>query len=120
MTCQPCKDVQVLDQRVSIERPKTSNAGLDGHVDLTDPANWELVEFRQCRFLSRGGREGRAYLQVRADVSHIIEFRSDPLTRAILPTWRFGMGETRKFNVVCSYDKDERKQSVWAQVIEAK
>lgn len=120
MTCQPCKDVAVLDKRVTIERPKSSdNAGPDGHVDLTDPANWELVESRQCRFVTRGGREGRAYQHVRADVSHIIEFRSDPLTRGILPTWRFGM-DCRKFNVVASYDKDERKQNVWAEVIEVK
>lgn len=121
MTCRPCDEMKLLDQRVSIERPKSSdNAGPDGHVDLTDPANWELVEFRQCRFLSRGGREGRAYLQVRADVSHIIEFNSDPLTRGIQSTWRFGLGECRKFNVVAAFDKDEKKQKVWCHVVEVK
>lgn len=118
MTCKPCRDVLVLPNRVSIEKPR-DNPGADGHTDLENPANWRTVDSRACRFVTKGGREGMVFQQVRAEVTHVIEMRSDPVTRGILPTWRLRM-DCRVFNVTAAYDKDERKQTVYVEVTEVK
>jgi head-tail adaptor len=110
--------LQVLDHRVMIERPR-DNPGDDGHTDLTLDANWQPVASRACRFLTKSGREGFVFQKVRADVSHIVEMRSDPTTRGILPTWRLKMG-CRVFEIKAAYDKDEQKRDVWVECTEVK
>jgi head-tail adaptor len=102
--------------RVMIERPR-DNPGDDGQTDLTLPANWQQVESRAAHFVTRSGREGFVMQGVRADVSHVVELRSDPVTRSIKPTWRLTM-DSRVFNIVAAYDKDDRGLNVWIECME--
>jgi head-tail adaptor len=102
--------------RVMIERPR-DNPGEDGKTDLTLDANWQQVESRSAHFVPRGGREGFVAQGVRADVSHVVELRSDPLTRTIKPTWRLKMG-CRVFNIVAAYENGDRGIDVCIECVE--
>jgi head-tail adaptor len=103
---------------VTIEKPNPSaTPGADNRVDLTLNSNWIPVNSRAATFKTRGGTEGRIFNQVQAEVSHIIEMRSDPLTRQINPTWRLRYRQ-QVFNIVAAFDVDMRKKIVRIHAIE--
>lgn len=113
-----CASKTPMNHRVQIERPGgTAQAG--GHVDLTDDSNWQHVDGRWAAFTTRGGKEGRVFDQVQAEVTHIIALRHDALTRQIDPTWRIRMGD-RKFNIRAAYDVDEAGETVRIEATEVK
>lgn len=111
-----CPALTRLTSRVTIEKPG-GTAGEDGHVDLTNNANWIPMGSRAAAFKTRGGAEARRFNQVGAEVTHLIEMRYGPLTRQIGPSWRLRMGQ-RKFNIVSAYDVDEGHRTVLVHAIE--
>lgn len=115
MSCGGCSTAS--QKRLTLQRP-AGTAGIDGHVDLTDDANWQTIATNVWgSFSTRGGSEGRAFDQVQADVSHIIEIPYRP-SLTILPKWRLVSG-SRVFNISAAYDVDEAHHTIRVHATEA-
>jgi SPP1 family predicted phage head-tail adaptor len=100
----------VLKHTVTIQQPSGS-AGADGHFDETSSSNWDFVADRKAKITTRSGSEGYRFNQVQADISHIVEMRSDSLTRTIAAGWRLVFG-SRVLDIRAAYDVDEMRQTV--------
>lgn len=91
-----------------------------GHVDLTLDANWDRSGRIKVRFITKGGREGRIFDQVQAEVTHVVETRATAFSRRILPAWR-GRFDGRKFNITAAFNvNEERRGIVQLHLTEAK
>ena len=118
MSCTPCKEMPVMTRRVTLQKPNTGVAADAGnHVDLTDDDNWLTVATRKCIIKTRGGSESYRFAQVQAEVTHLIDMRSDSVTRQVGPTWRLDF-EGRKFDIVAAYDVDESRRTVRIHAVE--
>lgn len=119
MSCDDCKERPRYPHTLIVERPGgTPEDG--GHVDLTDDDNWPAVGRIKGRFITKGGREGRVFDQVQAEVTHVIATPSTPRSRTqIDATCRVRWG-TRKFNITAAYDVDEAREEVRLEVTEVK
>lgn len=116
MSCKPCADMPVMRSRVTVQRPGgTPDAA--GHVDLSSDSNWSAAGSRSCKVTTRGGSEGYRFNQVQADISHIVEMRSDSLTRSIHPKWRLVLSG-RVLDIRAAFDVDEAKQIVRCDCVE--
>ena len=104
-------------RRVAIQQPR-ENPGVTGRTDLSIDANWETIGTRRCRFITRGGRERVFSDQVSADVTHVIEMRSDTLTRSIHPKMRLSMCGGRVFNIAAAYDVNEEGRLIRIEATE--
>ena len=93
----------------------TPDAG--GHPDLTDPDNWDSIGNIRANFITRGGREGRVFDQVSAEVTSIVETPWNNFSRSIHPNMRLLFG-TRIFNIVSAFDVDESRQKVRIHITE--
>jgi SPP1 family predicted phage head-tail adaptor len=70
----------VRNDLVSVKRLKSSAVpDASGHVDESDPANWETFTKQWCSVNPRGSREFFRGQQVAADITHQVEmlFNSD-------------------------------------------
>ena len=103
-------------RRAAIQEPRDT-PGVTGRTDLSDDANWNTVGIRRCRFVTRGGRERVFSDQVSADVTHVIEMRSDSVTRSIHPKMRLNMCG-RIFNIAAAYDVNEERRIVRIEATE--
>lgn len=103
-------------QKYDIQRPNAAaTADAAGHIGerfITAGRRWGSPK-------SRGGREYFLFNQVQAEVSHIIEFQYDSLTKQIGPTWQLKLG-SRAFEITAAYDVDEMRQVVRCECIEAR
>lgn len=118
MTCKPCKDIGVMRQSVSLQQLKdTLTADAAGHVDETAATSWQTVGTRKCKVLTRGGVEGYRFNQVQAEVTHIVELRSDSLTRTIAPTWRLLL-DGRTLDITAAFDPDNMRQRIQVNAAE--
>lgn len=120
MSCQACEDVPFMRNRVTIQKP-TVGATPDaaGHVDFTNgDANWTDVATRSCTIRTRGGSESFRFHQVHAQVTHLVDMRSDATTRTIQPYWRLKFG-SRYFDIRAAYDVDQSKMTVRCECTEA-
>lgn len=115
-----------LRQRVTIEKPRTEEAGADtfGTIDLTLDANWLYVADRYAEVVPLNGRETDTDAQQRADLTHRVTFRFDRCTTQIQPTWRIRYTDiyqnVRKLNVVSSFDKEEKHEEIVCRCTEAR
>lgn len=104
--------------RVVIQRVKsTATPDASGHVDKTLTSNWENFATIHVGFTTKGGKEGRVFDQVQAEVGLIAQTRSNPTTRAINPTMRMMYGG-RQYNIAAAYDVDQLKKVVRLELIE--
>ena len=116
MKCNACKVHPRYRQIVTIEEP-AGTADATGHIDLTAEANWARVGKFQANFVTKGGREGRIFDQVQAEVSHVLRMRSTRQSRAIHPEMRL-KHEGRTYNIVAAYDVDNDKEVVQLELVE--
>jgi len=103
---------------VVIQKPRTATDAVN-HADLSVDANWEDVASDRAAFQTRGGSESRVFDQIQAETTHLIELRSSPISRSIIPTWRLRIGH-RKFNVRAAYEVDERGRLLRIEATEAR
>ena len=117
MTCGDCDARPRYPKWLTIEKPSATKDAA-GHVDLSVDSNWSQIHKIKGRFITKGGREGRIFDQVHADVTHVIETRSTAFSRTLIPKWRLKM-DGRKFNIAAAYDVDEARKIVRIEAIEA-
>lgn len=89
---------------------KTASTGgtadASGHIDLEDSTNWTTLGTAWSHsFKSRGGREYYLFREIQADVSCIVDFQYDSITRQLGPTCKLVSG-SRTLEIVAAYDLD--------------
>lgn len=104
--------------KLTVEQVKSdASAGDDGHVDLTDDDNWEAADTIKGRFISKGGREGRIFDQVEAEVTDIVETPSSDFSRSIHPKQRIKDTDGVKYNISAAYDVDRQRKVVRLELV---
>ncbi len=77
------RNVLVTVQRLKLQQPDAS-----GHVDESNPANWEPFTKQWCAVTPRGSREFFRREQVAADITHQVEMLLNSESAAITPKMR--------------------------------
>ena len=102
---------------LTVQSPNEATLDAGGHVDPTSSSNWTTEGTIKANFLSKGGREFIHGEKVGAEVSHVLETPSNNFSRGILPSWRLTF-DSRTFQIIAAYDKDEMRQKVIIHVKE--
>lgn len=118
-----CEAMPRYPHWVLVQKPNDSaSTNAAGHIDLTDNANWLPVAKLKCRIITRGGAERWRFNQVAAEVSRIVEIRSNKTARTIQSRWRLKFiedGRVRIFDIEAAFDVDGNKQLVEVHCTEA-
>lgn len=81
-----CKNCAELPQRsthtLTVKKPRTTTDA-DGHIDLTDPANWTTVGQIRGRFITKGGSESFVFKQTKSTTTDVIVAPATEISRQL-------------------------------------
>ncbi len=92
---------------VSVEQIKsTATPAADGHIDKSDPSNWEEITTAYANIIPQTSREFWQFRGLRTDMTHAIEVRYLENIKNLTTENRLKFG-SRYFNVTGVFDMNE-------------